>query len=707
MTCRSMGGGYRGKWGGGQGKAGRADATGKTMRGVELVVKFIIFEATYQLLQPYRIGIDSETPPNSHIACQHKKRRVSRNTCFSLSGTFSHLEAYVPCLPTLEVVDYYTQPFLKDLATREYAYPGFCSRVLDFIVGRLGYGSVKFGLNEDDEEDIMMEDSASAQDLVEMNHGEISDGDEESQMDLTGIVLSHSLPVHLRLDPRMSQRSTPPAVRKTPLAFLEYKHGSLDSNSPGTILMAQENKAMPPKTLKEGFKLDLKHETPVTKKHSRNIIDTGLFMGRSFRVGYGPNGTLVHAGTPFGSNGSPMMLSSIINIEKVAIDSVVRDENNKVREELVDMAIDSPLGLHKGISHQTNEIEVGSFNLRLQKLVPNCLMLPHICRSYVDIIDKENGGKLKSLGADSEEEMVQDVNEASQQVDLEALPLIWRAEFSYWLQENVSHRACESIVNRTDVAQQLDCWRINRLDYDFIKKNRIRLYELFAGNIHGAFHDVNVDLKRFPRLFMWYHLEPSTSLPTIFHTYQHLLDDGKAPYPVTVYIDEGLVKEAGNSNAAKCYDLSYYLMLLHASEESKVGFLKPMFSAFSSTHDPLDYHMIWHQCAVLEAVGAISSKDLHVLDMRFFSQLLCLGQCHWAMYVVLHMPQSEDFPYVHSNLIWEILFQYCESWSSQESQCQAIVNLGIPKAWLHEAMELRRLSLRRKFVGYQYAVIDF
>ncbi|KAM1833219.1 hypothetical protein ACFX13_023065 [Malus domestica] len=71
------------------------------------------------------------------------------------------------------------------------------------------------------------------------------------------------------------------------------------------------------------------------------------------------------------------------------------------------------------------------------------------------------------------------------------------------------------------------------------------------------------------------------------------------------------------------------------------------------------------------------------------------------------MPQSEHFPYVHSNLIWEILFQYCESWSSQESQCQAIVNLGIPKAWLHEAMELGRLSLRRKFVGYQYAVIDF
>ncbi|CAL9006063.1 unnamed protein product [Prunus brigantina] len=854
------------------------------------------------------MGIDSGTC-NALIVCQHNKRRISSNTGISLCETFSPLEASLPYLPTLEEADYYTQPSLKELAAREYTDPGFSSRVLDFTVGRFGYGSIKylgktdirrleldkivkfrrhevivyedetakplvgqglnkpaevtlvlqtrpsnmdkrqkdnsvkklrqiaegqgaqfisfnpengewkffvhhfsrFGLSEDDEEDIMMEDAAAAQDLVEMNHGEISDADEETQMDPTGIVLSHSLPAHLGLDPvkmkemrmlmfpdgeeeaeelnqvpahyntsfgreyirpplqntsqRMSDRSTPPPVRKTPLALLEYKHGSFDSNSPGAILMAQENKVMPPKILKEGFKLDLKHETPVTKRHCRNIVDAGLLMGRSFRVGWGPNGTLVHAGTPVGSTGSQMMFSSTINLEKVAIDNVVRDENNKVREELIDTAIDSPLDFHMGLLHQTEEIEVGSFNLRLQKVVPNRLMLSEICRSYVDIIekqlevprlsssarlglthqimiwelikvlfsDRENGGKMKSLGADNEEEMVQDVKEASQEVDLEALPLIRRAEFSYWLQENVCHRVQErmsslnessyleyilllmsgrqldaavelaasrgdvrlacllsqaggSIVNRSDMAQQLDRWRSNGLDFNFIEKDRIRLYELLAGNIDGAFHDVKVDWKRFLGLLMWYQLAPSTSLPTVFRTYQHLLDEGKAPHPVPIYIDEGLVEESENFNAVKRYDLSYYLMLLHASEESEVGFLKSMLSAFSSTHDPLDYHMIWHQRAVLEAVGAISSKDLHVLDMGFVSQLLCLGKCHWAIYVVLHMPHCEDFPYVHANLIQEILFQYCESWSSQESQRQAIENLGIPKAWLHEAM---------------------
>ncbi|KAK1588875.1 hypothetical protein Q3G72_028074 [Acer saccharum] len=70
-----------------------------------------------------------------------------------------------------------------------------------------------------------------------------------------------------------------------------------------------------------------------------------------------------------------------------------------------------------------------------------------------------------------------------------------------------------------------------------------------------------------------------------------------------------------SSSTQEHFDLSYYLMLLYASGASKFGFLKTIFSAFSSTYDPLDYHMIWHQREILESVGAFSSNDLQVLDM--------------------------------------------------------------------------------------------
>jgi nuclear pore complex protein Nup98-Nup96 len=92
-------------------------------------------------------------------------------------------------------------------------------------------------------------------------------------------------------------RSTPPVVRNTPFPLLEYKHGNLDSNSPGSILMVQQHKSTPPRrTVKaQGFELDLKHETPVSGNYAHNIVDAGLFMGKSFPVGWGPNGILVHS----------------------------------------------------------------------------------------------------------------------------------------------------------------------------------------------------------------------------------------------------------------------------------------------------------------------------------------------------------------------------------------------------------------------------
>ncbi|KAL7119808.1 hypothetical protein ACP275_02G084600 [Erythranthe tilingii] len=47
-------------------------------------------------------------------------------------------------MPKLPDSDYYTEPSLKDLAAKEISEPGFCSRVNDFVVGRKGYGSIKF-----------------------------------------------------------------------------------------------------------------------------------------------------------------------------------------------------------------------------------------------------------------------------------------------------------------------------------------------------------------------------------------------------------------------------------------------------------------------------------------------------------------------------------------------------------------------------------
>ncbi|GMH26970.1 hypothetical protein Nepgr_028813 [Nepenthes gracilis] len=238
----------------------------------------------------------------------------------------------------------------------------------------LVYHFSRFGLSEDDE-DIIMDEAPANEHSVEMNVGGDDVANEEFCVDPTGPELSHSLPAHLGLDPvrmkemkmlmfsqedekyenyeeilsrekrlfhrenmrspfhhsnlSMSDRHSPPFVRKMPLALLEYHGSNFDLNAPGTVLMAQQNNGLPFMTAKEGFKLDSNHDTPVTRSHSRNIVDAALFMGRSFRVGWGPGGILVHTGTPVGCHDHQGILSSEINLEKVAIDKVARDESNK------------------------------------------------------------------------------------------------------------------------------------------------------------------------------------------------------------------------------------------------------------------------------------------------------------------------------------------------------------------------------------------
>lgn len=837
---------------------------------------------------------------------QYKRRRISMDDA-DTSLSCQVLHEVGNSLPTLQCSDYYTKPCLSELAIREVMDPGYCSRVQDFIVGRAGYGCIKFigdtdvkcldldhivkfnrgevvvyedesskpvlgqglnkpaevtlllrvnnltedrlkefvnklkcktesqgaqflsfdpvhggwkflvqhfsrfGLGEDDEEDIAMDDaSPGVQDPADMNGSELSDVDEETaSVNLTP--LSHSLPAHLGLDPgrmkdlrmlmfpvdedevegprgmlshdspsfvkessksplHQSSRKTvhkmnTPLSRKTPLALIEYNPGNFNSGPRGAILMAQQNKGLHLMTAKsEGFELELKNSTPVTGSHSHNIVDASLFMGRSFRVGWGPNGVLVHSGMPVGSTDSQIVLSSVINVEKVAIDKVTRDESNKVKEELTKFCFSSPLNLHKELSRESKDVEHGNSELKLQKLVCNRLTLPDICRRYIDIIERQLEvpnlssasrillmhqvlvwelikvlfssrkmcGHLKSV-EDEEEDMLADGRESYPDVDEDALPLMRRAEFSYWLQESVYHRVQEEVAlldesndlehillllsgrqldaavelsasrgdvrlscllsqaggsteNRSDISHQLDLWRKNGMDFNFIEEDRVRLFELLAGNIHEALHGIKIDWKRFLGLLLWYQLPPDVSLPVVFNTYQKLLNEGNAPYPVPAYIDEGPIEDASNWVSGGRFDLAYYLMLLHARQENDFGALKTMFSAFASTNDPLDYHMIWHHRAVLEAIGTFSSNDLHVLDMAFVSQLICLGQCHWAIYVVLHMPHREDYPYLQTAVIREILFQYCEVWSKQDSQWEFIENLGIPSAWLHEAL---------------------
>jgi len=69
-------------------------------------------------------------------------------------------------LPKLPRADYFTEPSIEEIAAKERAEAGYCSWVRDFVVGRHGYGSIKF-LGETDVRCLDLES------IVEFNNREV------------------------------------------------------------------------------------------------------------------------------------------------------------------------------------------------------------------------------------------------------------------------------------------------------------------------------------------------------------------------------------------------------------------------------------------------------------------------------------------------------------------------------------------------------
>ncbi|KAI3977593.1 hypothetical protein MKX01_000506 [Papaver californicum] len=98
----------------------------------------------------------------SFVENGHNKER----TDIEASIVYEHEEDIEALMPKLCYSDYYTEPRIQELAAKEKAVPGFCCKVKDFVVGRHGFGSIKFA----GETDVRKLDLDS---LVQFNNREV------------------------------------------------------------------------------------------------------------------------------------------------------------------------------------------------------------------------------------------------------------------------------------------------------------------------------------------------------------------------------------------------------------------------------------------------------------------------------------------------------------------------------------------------------
>ncbi|CAO2838550.1 unnamed protein product [Amaranthus hypochondriacus] len=99
------------------------------------------------LIKEQRHPVKTNQKPGTDGSLNHKG-----DSYITLSGhrageaaiVYEHGADIEAMMPKLRHSDYYTEPRIQELAAKERAEPGYCRRVKDFVVGRHGFGSIRF-----------------------------------------------------------------------------------------------------------------------------------------------------------------------------------------------------------------------------------------------------------------------------------------------------------------------------------------------------------------------------------------------------------------------------------------------------------------------------------------------------------------------------------------------------------------------------------
>ncbi|KAI9069844.1 hypothetical protein FKP32DRAFT_1586561 [Trametes sanguinea] len=387
-------------------------------------------------------------------------------------------------------------------------------------------------------------------------------------------------------------------------------------------------------------------------------IDAGLALGRSFRVGWGPGGTLVHLGELCGPNTSPkssanvstVKLSTVPLISGVATDASAQASrllshhlSNTVIEEDADgvpFANPSP--------KLTFASFVSQFPSTDQSFEPTLFRLGHALFDPIDfrlddIPDVQYRHRIAAIRRKTElSKWLKTAVASTMDADLrDGLDLKWDRIVFTLLSGYHIERACEAAADggnvklaslvaqcpgdpdfRADLQTQLEIWRQERIDAHMSEDVR-KIYALLAGvadTLQGSggsgieqCPDVDLakglDWKRAFGLQLWYGLPMDAPIAEVFEAYDALWKEGLsnvAP-PAPWYAERAESAESSWNLPSKADhpDALYSLIKLFAAPACN---LSAILSSFSFSPSPADYRLPWHLYILL-------SRCLRIRDL--------------------------------------------------------------------------------------------
>eukprot|EP01135_Chromosphaera_perkinsii_P008727 Nk52_evm60s1444 gene=Nk52_evmTU60s1444 len=494
--------------------------------------------------------------------------------------------------------------------------------------------------------------------------------------------------------------------------------------------------------------------TCIMKKKTELMADHGLFMGRSFRVSWGPDGSLVRLGSLpscVKGKGAPasMMKSEpksskqCINISKLDVCS--SDNDCETVKSLLSAQLDGSEILDKG---ENPRIEMNEKH-RAFAILENLLSSIH--EDKVDSVDKKTmlsswTLRLKLIkvlwkvdgAASLEVDEMQGTHTSSLVEPTYKERMFRRREFTEWIMEVISdelaeeidlncmdddkiqevftllsgnrvQKACEVAKRNRDyrlallvsqtgnpqvrdyVSEQLEKW--NSLDAsDFIDEARMDVYKLISGDITSVCG--HVGWVRALGMFLWFKCSPSESIVDAFGRYTDAMKEGYCAKPLPWYVSDN------GGSSSDFFDMSYHLISLFCDRSHS---LAELCNTWTACDNDLDYCLSWHVFSILIGIGFNHLSDLkgESLTMSYASQLENLGVWEWSIFVILH--HTDDSEREHA--IRDILYRnICldPSRSYQVKEEFVLERLYINPSWIYLAKARRAFAEKKWEIQAQY-----
>ncbi|XP_039107985.1 nuclear pore complex protein Nup98-Nup96 [Hyaena hyaena] len=479
-------------------------------------------------------------------------------------------------------------------------------------------------------------------------------------------------------------------------------------------------------------------EKSVTYGKGKLLMDMALFMGRSFRVGWGPNWTLANSGDQLSGsrelenhqNADSMEYGFLPN--PVAVKSLTESPFKVHLEKLsLRQKPDEDLQLYQ----IPLELKLKHSTVHVDELCP--LIVPNpgvaVIHDYANWVKKASGDFLEaqivkhwSLAWTLCEALWGHLKETDSQLDEsnEYIQILERRRtFSRWLSYTAAPQIEEEVsLTRKDkpveavfsyltgkriseacsLAQQSGDHRLALLlsqlvgsqsirelltmqlvDWhqlqanSFIQDERLRIFALLAGKPVWQVSEER-------QINVCSQLDWKRSLAV--HLWYLLPPTASISRALSMYEEAFQMREfffIPNAILFLCEFLDIQPNLKHYD-------LNQLLEPRSVTADPLDYRLSWHLWEVLRALNYthLSEQCEGVLQASFAGQLESEGLWEWAIFVFLHIDNSS----VRENAVRELLTRHCQlletpvSWAKETFLTQ---KLCVPAEWINEAKAVR------------------